>query len=58
MVIFPIEGLREEHHNLAGGKGFALARLKSKGLNVPKAVCLTSDAYRSFIYERWDSICH
>jgi pyruvate,water dikinase len=49
MFIIPIEDIREIHRPQVGGKGFALARLWAKNLNVPKAVCLTADAYRAFL---------
>lgn len=34
---------------LVGGKTLALARLHQKGFMVPKAVCITTDAYASFV---------
>ena len=51
MFILPVEEVRENHRLLVGGKGFALARLWARDLNVPKAVCLTADAYRSFLVQ-------
>ncbi len=49
MFILPIENIREKHRPQVGGKGFALARLWAMDLNVPKAICLTADAYRAFL---------
>lgn len=49
MFLISIEDVCEHHRHLVGGKGYALSRLKKKGLNVPKAVCLTTEAYRTFI---------
>jgi pyruvate,water dikinase len=49
MFILPVEDVREKHRPQVGGKGFALARLRARDLNVPKAVCLTADAYSAFL---------
>ena len=49
MFILHVEDVRENHRPQVGGKGFALARLWARDLNVPRAVCLTADAYRTFL---------
>jgi phosphoenolpyruvate synthase/pyruvate phosphate dikinase len=49
MFILPVEDIRENHRHQVGGKGFALARLYARNLNVPKAVCLTAAAYHAFL---------
>jgi len=51
MFILSIADIRKEHRSQVGGKGFALAHLRARGLNVPKAVCLTTEAYRGFVVE-------
>lgn len=51
MLIIPIADIRKEHCSQVGGKGFALAHLKAGGMQVPKAVCLTTEAYRTFVGE-------
>jgi len=47
--VLPIEEVLQEHRPRVGGKGLSLARLHSGGLKVPKAICITADAYLSFI---------
>jgi pyruvate,water dikinase len=49
MFILPVEDVREKHRPQVGGKGFALARLRAMGLDVPQALCLTADAYHAFL---------
>ncbi len=51
MLIIPIADIRKEHRSQVGGKGFALAHLEAGGMKVPKAVCLTTEAYRTFVNE-------
>lgn len=44
-----LDEIRPAEIGLVGGKTLALARLHQKGFMVPKAVCITTDAYESFI---------
>lgn len=48
-LIKTLDQISVSDQKIAGGKSLALARLYQSGFNVPKAVCLTTEAYESFI---------
>jgi pyruvate,water dikinase len=49
MLIKNLDQIRPSDQQIAGGKSLALARLHQNGFPVPKAVCITTDAYDTFI---------
>jgi rifampicin phosphotransferase len=48
-LILPMERIGEKHRPKVGGKAFALASSWKAGFNVPKALCVTSDAYDHYV---------
>jgi pyruvate,water dikinase len=50
-LVLALEDIKDEHASLVGAKAAALAALKAKGLPVPNAFCLTTEAMRLFIRE-------
>jgi phosphoenolpyruvate synthase/pyruvate phosphate dikinase len=48
-LILPIENIGEGVRSKVGGKAYALASLRKAGFNVPKALCVTSDAYDRYV---------
>jgi pyruvate,water dikinase len=48
-IVFALDEITDDHRMQVGGKGFALARLSQAGFPVPRTLCLTTDAYHSFI---------
>ena len=46
-----LENINSGSLALVGGKGANLGELVSAGLPVPRAFCITTDAYRSFVDE-------
>ncbi len=48
-VLLPISKAVGEDRALVGGKTLALARLGTAGFKVPKALCVTTEAYRRFV---------
>ena len=48
-LILPIEQIGERDRPKVGGKAYALASLRKAGFNVPKALCVTSDAYDRYV---------
>ncbi|MFO7559462.1 MAG: PEP/pyruvate-binding domain-containing protein [Desulfobacterales bacterium] len=49
MLIKRLDQISASDQKIAGGKSLALARLYQKGFPVPKAVCITTKAYDTFI---------
>ena len=49
MLIKTLDQINPSDQHIAGGKSLTLARLRQNGFPVPKAVCITTDAYDSFI---------
>ena len=49
MLIRNLAQINPSDQHIAGGKSLALARLHQSGFPVPKAVCITTDAYDAFI---------
>jgi pyruvate,water dikinase len=47
--IIPLHKIREKDRPRVGGKCFALAHLSRKGFKVPETVCLTTEAYETFL---------
>lgn len=47
--ITPLESLPGSSPALVGGKGAALALLRTHGLPVPRTLCVTTDAYNDFL---------
>lgn len=47
-LILPIGKIRDENRPKVGGKAFALASLWKGGFTVPKALCITTDAYDTY----------
>mgnify|MGYP000735958860 CR=1 FL=1 len=37
------------HRRKVGGKAFALSRLLNNGITIPDTLCITGDAYRSYV---------
>ena len=48
-LVIPIEQIQDEDRPHVGGKAYALSRLKSAGVNIPKAVCILAEAYSRFV---------
>jgi phosphoenolpyruvate synthase/pyruvate phosphate dikinase len=48
-VLLPIEQTAGEERALVGGKALALARLGTAGFNIPRALCVTTEAYSRFV---------
>ena len=49
MLIRNLDQINPSDQQIAGGKSLALAHLHQNGFEVPKAVCITTDAYDAFI---------
>lgn len=49
--VFSLEEITEAERMKIGGKGFALAGLYRAGFSVPKMLCISSDAYHSYVKE-------
>ena len=47
--VLDLKEIRESDRAVVGGKGFALARLVEAGLRVPRALCVTTEAYDQFM---------
>ncbi|APH39449.1 PEP/pyruvate-binding domain-containing protein [Methanohalophilus halophilus] len=48
-LVIPMEGIREEHMDIIGGKAYSLHRLLENGFRVPAYFCVTTDAYNKFL---------
>ncbi len=48
-VLLPIDRAAGEERALVGGKTLALARLGTAGFSIPRALCVTTEAYRRFV---------
>jgi len=48
-LILDLQDITKKDRDRVGGKFYALARLSKSGLNVPRAVCISTNAYRIFI---------
>ena len=48
MLIKSLDQINPSDQHIAGGKSLALARLHQNGFPIPKAVCITTDAYDAF----------
>jgi pyruvate,water dikinase len=47
--ILPIDEISRSDMGQVGGKAYALAMMKQKGLNVPEAVTITTEAYNAYV---------
>lgn len=48
-LVIPMEGIRQEHMDIIGGKAYSLHRLFEKGFRVPAYFCVTTEAYNKFL---------
>ncbi len=48
-LVIPIQGVSEQNRPLIGGKAFALSKLASLGMDVPKAICVSTEGYAQYI---------
>jgi pyruvate,water dikinase len=48
-LIIPLAHVRAEHTSLVGGKAVSLARLQYSGVNVPTGLCITTQAYATYV---------
>ena len=48
-LVLPLHEIGEKDRPRVGGKGIALVLMAKKGLQVPKAVCITTDAYTEYV---------
>jgi phosphohistidine swiveling domain-containing protein len=47
--VLPLNEVGEKDRSRVGGKGVALALMAKRGLRVPEAVCITTEAYREYV---------
>lgn len=47
-LIFSLDTISEHNRHLVGNKAFALSRMALNGMNVPDAVCVSTEAYSRF----------
>ena len=47
--VLDLHSINEQERRRVGGKGFALAVMAQKGLRVPEAVCITTEAYNEYV---------
>ena len=47
--IIPLVNVRAEDTSLVGGKAVSLARLQHSGVNVPAGLCITTQAYTTYV---------
>jgi phosphoenolpyruvate synthase/pyruvate phosphate dikinase len=50
-LVLPLKTIRDEDRERVGGKAFSLARMTQSGMKVPDTLCVTTDAYMSFVKE-------
>ena len=48
-LVLPLHEIGEKDRPRVGGKGIALVLMAKKGLQVPEAVCITTDAYTEYV---------
>jgi phosphoenolpyruvate synthase/pyruvate phosphate dikinase len=48
-LVLDLHSINEQERLRVGGKGFALAAMAQKGLRVPEAVCITTEAYHEYV---------
>lgn len=48
-LVLPLHEIGEKDRPRVGGKGVALALMAKRGLRVPEAVCITTEAYREYV---------
>lgn len=48
-LILPLNQITKQDRNLAGGKGLSLAMLAKAGFRVPLSLCVTTEAYSTFV---------
>lgn len=48
-LVLALNDIRDNHKHLIGGKGFALAKLVRRAMAVPKALCVTTQAYDAYL---------
>jgi pyruvate,water dikinase len=48
-VVVDLQEISEADRAVVGGKGFSLARLVKVGTRVPRAICVTTEAYDSYV---------
>ncbi|MFO7801910.1 MAG: PEP/pyruvate-binding domain-containing protein [Desulfovermiculus sp.] len=49
--IIPLVDVRDENTSLVGGKAVSLARLHHSGVNVPAGLCITTQAYTTYVQQ-------
>lgn len=48
-IIIPLSGIVESDPAEVGGKAYALGTLARRGIRVPQALCVTREAYESYV---------
>ena len=48
-LIIPFEDARPEDRKYIGGKGYSLALMMQKGINVPGGLCITTEVYSDYL---------
>jgi len=48
-LVLPLHEISEKDRPRVGGKGIALVLMAKKGLQVPEAVCITTEAYTEYV---------
>ena len=48
-LTLPLQNVDERNRQLVGGKGFALAMMAKENMMVPRALCITTEAYHRYI---------
>jgi pyruvate,water dikinase len=48
-LIIPLHKIQEKDRTRVGGKFFALAKMAARGINVPKAICISAETYAQYV---------
>lgn len=48
-MIIKLDQINEQNQPLVGGKAYALAKMASDGIAVPKGICISTEAYEKFV---------
>jgi pyruvate,water dikinase len=48
-LVFALLEIRDDYRHLVGGKGVALASMARRGMAVPEALCITTQAYQQYL---------
>ena len=49
-LVFELQDITEKDRDRVGGKFYALATLLTRGLSIPRAICISTDAYQAFTH--------